>query len=79
MVPKRGGADLGGVLGGAEPGLVALAAKEGLGSSEAGEASLSLLVFWVGLLGLDSGLGDRPLLLVNLILPGGGDVEGFPS
>ena len=79
-----GGADLGGVLGGEDPEPVAAASEEGLGltallSTEAGEAAPSVLSFWVGLLRLDSGLGDRPLLLDSLVLPGGGDEEGLPS
>jgi hypothetical protein len=85
-----GGADLGGVLGGEDPEPVAAASEEGLGltallSGEAapsvlsGEAAPSVLSFWVGLLRLDSGLGDRPLLLDSLVLPGGGDEEGLPS
>ena len=44
-----------------------------------GEADSSVLAFWVGLLQTDSGLGDRPLLLDNLDLPGGGGEDGLPS
>ena len=75
------GADLGGVLGGEDGEPVAAASEEGLGltallSTEAGEAAPSVLSFWVGLLRLDSGLGERPLLLDSLVLPGAGDEDG---
>ena len=76
-----GGADLGGVLGEEDAEPVAAASEEGLGltallSTEAGESAPSVLSFWVGLLRLDSGLGERPLLLDSLVLPGGGDEDG---
>ena len=47
-------------------------------SAVTGEADSSVLAFWVGLLQTDSGLGDRPLLLDNLDLPGGGDEDELP-
>ena len=41
-------------------------------------AGLSILVlFWREL--VDSGLGDRALLLVSLVLPGGGERDGVPA